>query len=387
MHPSAYSEARVLVVDDEQPNIVLLERMLEQWQFRNVVSTTDSSSVASACAVDPPDLILLDLHMPSPDGFEVMAQLRAWRAANVLVPILVLTADASSETRQRALAVGANDFLTKPFDPGEVRLRVRNLLEMRSLHLDLERQNVALERRVRERTADLERARLEILERLALAAEFRDDDTQEHAQRIGRSGVALARALAVEEKTVALIGQAAPLHDIGKIAIPDAILLKPGPLTDAEFAVVREHPAIGALILSGSESELLRMAEAIARTHHERWDGRGYPDRLSQNEIPLAGRIVAVADVFDALTHARPYKPAWPLADAIDEIRRDRGRHFDPSVVDAFLALDHTRLIGPVESVSKPLRAGPMIDRGNWWTGELGELTQSSIPYTRPKNA
>lgn len=354
-------QPRILVVDDEHTNVLLLERLLERWGHTDVVSTTQSRDVVALCATAEPDLIMLDLQMPDPDGFEVMRQLRPWRQAGVLVPILVITADVTTATRQRALAEGANDFLTKPFEPTEVRLRMGNLLEMRRLHLDLAHQNRTLEERVRERTRDLEEARLEILERLALAAEFRDDDTQQHAQRIGRTAGLLARRLGVPEATTELIRRAAPLHDIGKIAVPDAILLKPGPLTEQEFEVVRGHARIGAEMLSGSRSTVIRMAETIAMTHHERWDGHGYPHGLVKDDIPLAGRIVAVADVFDALAHPRPYKPAWPLDEVVAEIEAQAGRHFDPAVVDAFAGLDHRRLLDPVGPTARQMpETGPV---------------------------
>jgi putative two-component system response regulator len=198
---------------------------------------------------------------------------------------------------------------------------------------------------VRLRTSELEQSRVEALERLALAAEYRDDDTQEHAKRIGRTATLLAERLGVASDDRDRLARAAPLHDVGKIAIPDAILLKPGKLTDQEFDAMKEHAAIGARILGGSASELLRMAEEIARTHHERWDGTGYPSGLRGDEIPLVGRIVAVADVFDALTHVRPYKEAWTVDRAVVEIVAQSGRHFDPRVVDAFMELDHQSLL------------------------------------------
>jgi putative two-component system response regulator len=225
---------------------------------------------------------------------------------------------------------------------------VRNLLEVQLLHEQLREHNAILERKLGERTRELDQAQLEILVHLALAAEARDDETQEHAWRIGRTCGLLAIALGLPESQVELVQRAAPLHDIGKIGIPDAILLKPGKLTDAEFDEVKTHAAIGAEILSGSASPLLRVAERIALTHHERWDGTGYPHRIGGEEIPLAGRIVAVADVFDALTHQRPYKKAWPVLDAVGEILTQRYQQFDARLVDAFATLDHPALLGRV---------------------------------------
>lgn len=199
---------------------------------------------------------------------------------------------------------------------------------------------------------DLEEARLETLRRLALAAEYRDDNTHEHTERVARTASRLAEMLGLETSHVTLIHQAAPLHDVGKLAVSDTILLKPGKLTSEEFEEVKKHPVAGAAILSGSSSDVLNLAQEIALTHHEWWDGSGYPSGLKGDSIPLGGRIVALSDVFDALTHARPYKEAWPIPDAVDEVRRLSGRQFDPTVVRAFLQLDHDQLVGPVSSKS-----------------------------------
>jgi len=202
-----------------------------------------------------------------------------------------------------------------------------------------------LEQRVRERTAELAQSQSEVLTRLAQAAEFRDDDTGQHTQRVGRTSALLAQALGLAAEQVTLIGQAAPLHDVGKIAISDLILLKPGKLTDEEFATMRTHAATGAALLSNGHSEVVQMAERIAGSHHERWDGKGYPQQLAGEQIPREGRILAVADVFDALTHERPYKNAWPVTEAVAEITRQSGQQFDPQVVEAFLTLQHQSLV------------------------------------------
>jgi cyclic di-GMP phosphodiesterase len=342
--------ARILIVDDEPANVALLERLLTQSGYVNLVTTTDSSQVLELCARMPPDLVLLDLHMPSPDGFEVLEQLDPWISGRWL-PVLVLTADATRDTKQRALANGAKDFLVKPLDAIEVLLRIRNLLETRFLQLEFRKQNLVLEQRVYDQSVDLSDARLEMLVRLARAAEYRDDDTGEHTQRVGRTSGLLADALGLETQEVELIRHAATLHDVGKIGVPDRILLKPGSLTAAEFEVMKGHVGVGAEILSGSRSPLLRVAEQVALTHHEWWDGSGYQAGLRADEIPLAGRIVAVADVFDALTHDRPYKSAAPLDQALEEIRGLSGRQFDPSVVAAFEHLDHPTLLAPVGAV------------------------------------
>ncbi len=342
-------QLRILAVDDEESNLLLVRRILEREGYTRVDVTTDPSRVPGMFVELQPDLVLLDLHMPGMDGFELMDRLGPLTDNGSGVPLLVLTADATDETRRRALSVGARDFLTKPLDRIELLLRVRNLLQVKQLQDRLREQNADLEDKVAERTRELDQSRLEVLERLALAAEYRDDDTQEHAWRIGRVCALVALALGLPDREVELLGHAAPLHDIGKIGIPDAILLKPGRLTDEEFEVIKTHPRIGAEILTGSHSPLLRLAERIALTHHERWDGSGYPGGFSGEEIPIAGRIVAVADVFDALTHERPYKQAWPVEKAVAEILGQAGRQFDPGVVDAFATLDHPTLLTRVK--------------------------------------
>jgi putative two-component system response regulator len=335
----------ILAVDDEEANLLLLRRMLERAGYTNVVTTRAPTEAPLLFVEKRPALVLLDLHMPEMDGFELMERLGPVDG----VPFLVLTADATDETKRRALAMGARDFLTKPLDGIELVLRVRNLLQVQHLQNRLLEHNARLEDKVAARTSDLERARLEILDRLALAAEYRDDATQEHARRIGRVSALIAPLLGWPDHEVELIRRAAPLHDIGKIGIPDGILLKPGRLRSEEFERIKAHAAIGAEILSGSASAVLRLAERIAISHHERWDGRGYPRGLGGPEIPLEGRIVAVADVFDALTHARPYKQPWPLERAVAEVLAQSGRQFDPRVVEAFARLDHRTLIGRLQ--------------------------------------
>jgi putative two-component system response regulator len=338
-------DLRILVVDDRPENAVLLDRLLKRWGHRDVTTTTRSAEVAELCAASEFDLLLLDLHMPEPDGFTVMEQLHEQIAARVSLPVLVLTGDATDEVKRRALSGGARDFLTKPFDQHEVRLRVHNLLEIRRLQLEQRQTELELEQRVAARTAELEEARLEVLERLATAGEFRDDETGEHTRRVGVTAEALAEAVGADDETRRRIGVAAPLHDIGKIAIPDSLLLKEGRFTRTEREEMQRHTSIGADMLAGASSGLLELARDIALTHHERWDGSGYPNRLAGEEIPMAGRIVALADVFDALTHARPYKDAWEIGAAVEEIKRSGGDQFDPTLVEAFAELDHEALV------------------------------------------
>jgi len=331
MNESILKNARILIVDDELANVRLLEIVLQGAGFTNLQSTTDARQALPLYLTMQPDLLLLDLHMPHLNGFEVMKQLSSRVADSSFLPILVLTADSTPATKRQALADGAKDFLTKPLDTTEVLLRINNLLHTRF-------QNVLLEEKVGERTRELEEAQTETLQRLALAAEYRDDDTGMHTRRVGHVAAILAAGLNLPPERVALIQQAAPLHDVGKIGISDSILLKPGKLTSEEFATMKNHTTIGAGILSGSRSPLLQLAEEIALAHHEKWDGSGYMG-LAGDKIPLAGRIVAVADVFDALTHERPYKKAWPVEEAVAEIQAQSGRHFDPAIIEVFLSL------------------------------------------------
>jgi putative two-component system response regulator len=341
---------RIVVVDDEQANTALLAGLLKRWHFTSVVAITDPTRVVDAFEELVPDLLLLDINMPVLNGFDVMGLLDRWTHGSTPVPVLILTADVTDETKHQALRLGARDFLTKPFDPEEVRLRVSNLLEMRQLQLQLKTHGDDLEARVQTRTHQLELARVDLIHRLALAAEYRDDDTHQHAQRIGHTAALLAIGLGLPSRTVERIRLAAPLHDIGKIAIPDSILLKPGKLTAEEFETIKSHTLIGARILGGSRSQLLRTATEIAVSHHERWDGSGYPNGLAGDAIPLAGRLVAVADVFDALVHRRPYKQPWPIDEATAEIVSQSSRHFDPAIVEEFTNLDHPALVAPSEA-------------------------------------
>jgi putative two-component system response regulator len=346
-------------VDDQPANVHLLKEILKREGYTRLSSTNDSREVTALFKRLQPDIVLLDLAMPYLNGFEVMESLRLLVPERSYLPILVLTADISREAKQRALTGGAKDFLTKPFDFTEVLMRIRNLLEIRFLHIQLQDQNLALEKTVTERTSALEQAnkglaqaieglelahgelyeaQLEILERLSRAAEFRDDQTGNHTQRVGQISATLAAVLGLPGEQIKLIRLAAPLHDVGKIAIPDHILLKPGRLTEDEMIIMKGHTTVGAALLARGHSEFTRMAERIALTHHERWDGTGYPQGLQGDEIPIEGRIVAVVDVFDALIHERPYKDAWKVEDALAEIERQSGQQFDPLIVDAFLA-------------------------------------------------
>jgi putative two-component system response regulator len=334
-----FHQARIFILDDEPVNVILLERTLTESGFSNVETATDPREALKICTANPPDLLILDLMMPHINGFALLHSLRETWGGNNRIPVLVLTADASRETCHRALTFGANDFLNKPIDRMEVLLRVQNLIETRLLYKELKKANRNLEERVEKRTKDLETAQIEALERLAKAAEFRDDDTGEHTYRVGELAAKLATHIGLPPETVHLIQRAAPLHDVGKIAIPDAILLKPAKLTEEEFNLMKTHAEIGAKLLSSSQSPLMQCAERIALTHHERYNGTGYPNNLKGEDIPIEGRILAIVDVYDALTNERPYKKAWPHELALAEIERGAGTHFDPALVDGFLSL------------------------------------------------
>ncbi len=328
---------RLLVVDDEEANVRLLQRILERAGYTDVKATTDPREVESVVNEFNPDLLLLDLHMPYIDGFGVLQRLAPLLNGAGDLSVLMLTGDATPEAKRNALSLGAKDFVAKPFDAGEVLLRIRNMLETRFLYRALEKQNGALETRVKERTRELDDSQLEIVERLARAGEIRDDATGRHTQRVGDLSALLAEALGAGTRFVDLIRRAAPLHDVGKIGIPDSILLKAGKLTEREIVIVQSHTLIGARILSGGHSELVKMAERIALSHHERWNGRGYPNRLAGEDIPFEARIVGLADFIDALMHNRPYRAAWPLEAVLSEVRHESGKHFDPVIVGALL--------------------------------------------------
>ncbi len=343
MDSKSFLDANIAVVDDEAANVELVRRILELEGYTGVSGYTDPRDFLDSCRILPPDMVLLDLMMPGLNGFEVLERFRGSVDDSAYRPVMVITSDDDRDTKQKALSSGASDFLSKPVSPLEVRLRVNNLLRTRALQLELQEYAELLEARVQSRTAQLEEARLEILERLALAAEYRDDATGEHTRRVGRECAALAEALGLPSDEVEDIRRAAPLHDVGKIAVPDSILLKHGSLTEEERKKMRWHTTIGARILSGSRFPMMRIAEEIALHHHECWDGSGYPDGLEGEQIPLVARIAAVIDVFDSLTHERVYKRAWTTDEALDEIERLAGSKFDPAVAGAFLRL-HGRM-------------------------------------------
>lgn len=327
--------AHIVVIDDEPSNVTMLTRLLQRAGFQSISGLTDARELPALLVHTPADLVITDLHMPHCDGFAVLHMLSPFINQERL-PVLMVTGDGSAESRTHALAAGAKDFVTKPFDVVEVLLRVRNLLESRLLFQDLRKQNRTLLESATGRNRELESTRIEIIERLALAAEYRDDETGHHNQRVGDMSARLAEAIGWTREDAGLLRRAAALHDIGKIGIPDALLRKPNALTESEVRVMRTHAAIGARILGGSQIPLLQLAETVAISHHERWDGTGYPRGLAGDAIPVAGRIVAVVDAFDAITSSRPYRPARSSQVALQVLREQHDRQLEGRLVDAF---------------------------------------------------
>ena len=336
--PEQIHNAKILVADDQKLHSYFLERVLHQEGYKNIRCATEPAKVIAAITEFKPDLIVLDLIMPQVDGFQIMEQLIPFRQGHYL-PILALSEDKGVDIRLKALQSGATDFLNKPYENIEILFRIRNMIEMRIMHMEVEDQNRALESKVAERTKDVRENQLDIIRRLAQAAEFRDNDTGLHIIRMSQYCAALAKALGLSETQCELVLTSSPLHDVGKIGIPDSILLKAGPLTAEEFEIMKTHTTIGAQLLAGSKSPLMKMAQSIALTHHEKWDGNGYPHRLKGEDIPFVGQICSVCDVFDALTSERPYKKAWTVEAAIETMQKDKGKHFNPQILDRFVEI------------------------------------------------
>lgn len=331
-------EARILIVDDEPANLKLLSMILRMEGFGRVETVANAHEVLGRYRSDRPDLVLLDLNMPGLDGFAVMAQIKAL-GEHLVPPILVLTAQSGEDILLQAFQAGAADFLGKPFNRRELLARVHNMLMSYWATRLLWGQNASLRQMVGEHTRELRRSRLEVVQRLARAAELRDNETGKHILRMSHASALLARSLGWPSERCELLLSASPLHDLGKIGIPDGILLKPGSLTADERVIMQTHTEIGADLLQGSGTDLLEMARDIALHHHEKWDGTGYPHGLAGSAIPESARIVAITDVFDALTSARPYKKPWEVPDALRWMADQSGRHFDPKIFPHFVGL------------------------------------------------
>lgn len=361
MSPKDLTNSRILIVEDSEANMRVLTRLLDNAGYQEVTCLTDSRKALGSFLSLQPDLVLLDLHMPHQDGFQILSALGPHVPEGGFLPILVITGDQDPAVKIRCLESGAKDFVGKPFKGQEVLLRIKNLLETRSLHRLLESRNNSLSHDLEEKASEIDATQLEVLHRLAAAAEFRDDVTGRHAERVGVIAGLIAGELGKPAEEVELIRIAAQLHDVGKIGIPDSILLKPGPLTESEFETIKTHTTIGGLILSKGSYPLLEYARDIALTHHERWDGTGYPKGLAAHEIPEWGRIVSIADVFDVITHERQYKRASPEGEALETMREQVGTSFDPDLFEIFLDLVQG---GRISQVLSEIPEGGLIKAG-----------------------
>ncbi len=341
---SEASKHRILAVDDEERNLVVIKAMLAPLGHEVVLARNGYEAISFASR-EHIDLVMLDVTMPGINGFDVARRLKQNEATR-MIPIVMVTALGAVEHRVKALEAGADDFLCKPVDSTELRARVRTLLEVKAYHDHMRNYQQELETEVAKRTRELaeafrmlRRASLDTINRLSAAAEYRDEDTGGHIVRIGLCAASIASKMGLDADAVERIRYAAPMHDIGKIGIPDRILLKPGKLDPDEWEIMKQHTVIGAEILADSECRFIQAGQRIALTHHEKWDGSGYPEGLAGSGIPIEGRITAIADVFDALTTRRPYKEAFSREKALRIVADGRGTHFDPDVTDAFFEL------------------------------------------------
>ena len=352
-------QAKVMIIDDEMLVIKVVKRYLSAEGYANFVTVNDSRQALEKIWEEQPDVILSDIHMPEVSGLDIL-RARQKDAKLTSIPVLILSGSSGNEVMREALELGATDFLAKPVDPYALSLRVQNALIVKSHHDHLARYALDLEEQVSRRVKQLEDSREQIVHCLARAAEYRDNETGEHIIRVGKYCRVIAEELGFPEKYCREIELGAQLHDVGKIGIPDSILLNPGRLTSEEFDVmkahcgvgleimeplsqqdgerVRSHASSGGFIMETVDSPMLQLAASIARTHHEKWDGTGYPEKLAGEAIPIEGRICCVADVFDALCSERPYKPKFPLKKCLEIMLSERGTRFDPKVLDAFFA-------------------------------------------------
>ena len=333
---------RILVVDDEANNRLLLNGMLKRLGHEPLA--VENAIVALRTLDRTFDLVLADVVMPEMDGFEMVRRIRGNPEIQD-IPVIMVTTLSDKDDRLQAVQAGANDFITKPVDPLELCVRTSSLLRQKAQQDDLKTFQTELHDLVGQRTQELrqalhnlDKAHVESIRHLSAAAEYKDENTASHIVRMARYSALLAEKIELEKSLVELILTSSPMHDVGKIGIPDIILLKPGKLDPGEWEIMKTHTTIGAKILGAGDSEYMSLGTIIALSHHEKWDGSGYPSGMSGEDIPLVGRICAVADVFDALTSRRPYKPPFPVDDALAIMRQGRGTHFDPTILDVFLA-------------------------------------------------
>lgn len=358
-HGDLTKNASIMIIDDEAYNVLVVRKFLQHAGYMNFVTTTESTKAIELMRRDLPDIVLLDIMMPEVSGIDI---LRVMKMSPELatIPVVILTASPEPALKTEALELGATDFLSKPVDPSELVLRVRNVLAAKSNFDMLAKYSVELEKKVQQRTEELEASRRHIIFCLARASEFRDNDTGHHVIRVGKYAGVIADELGYSKAQVEAVEQAAQLHDVGKIGIPDSILNKPGRLEPDEYEVIQKHVGYGKKIIDCMPEEdwrtlkthaklggqlldvrtepIMRMASRIALTHHEHWDGNGYPLGLAGEDIPIEGRITAVADVYDALSSARPYKKPFPREKCFQMLEDKRGTQFDPRVLDAFFA-------------------------------------------------
>jgi len=339
----------ILVIDDEPLNLQVLESMLVPLGY-DVVLAKNGGEGLKKIGEERPDLILLDVMMPGMSGFEVAKRVKDG-PGTAIIPIVMVTALREVSDRVKALESGADDFLTKPVDKTELRARVRSLLKVKAYNDHMRNYQKELETEVAQRTSDLKKAlqtiktgSLDTIYRLSRATVYKDEGTGAHIKRMAHYATAVARSLGLDDEMAETILYATPMHDVGKIGIPDRILLKRGPLTADEWEIMKQHTVIGSRILEGSDAGFIKLGEVIALTHHERWDGGGYPGGLTGEDIPLVGRITAIVDVFDALTTKRPYKKAFDVGMSFEIIRKGDGAHFDPRVVASFFSIEEELL-------------------------------------------
>ncbi len=342
---------KILIVDDDKMNRLLLSTILSRMSY-HVSEACDGIDCLKKTVSLSPDLILMDVGMPGMDGMEVTRQLKK-NDETKNIPVMIISAHDQLSDRVRAVESGADDFLPKPVEQIILKAKVKSLLKLKEYNDNIQNYQKKLEKEVEKKTISLKQAlddlqsasdklqlySMDTILRLSQAAEYKDSETGEHIQRIGFYIQAIGKAMSLSDQEIETYQYASPMHDVGKIGIPDNILMKPGPLNDSEWEVMRQHTLIGGKILSGSDSSILKTAEEIALTHHEKWNGCGYPHRLKGLDIPMAGRITAIADVFDALTSKRPYKKAFSVEKAFEIMAEEREKSFDPELLDAFFSI------------------------------------------------